>query len=423
MAFQPLPPELRQKALQIASGYKNGGMVAKFQRGGSVDDDEPGDFMGGADEARSFDSADDPSGLGDLAREAEEATRGMSDEERDFAAEVALEDMERGLRDSDREADDRATTRLLEEEMLAQTQQNIRDTEESIDFSRAVLAENRDALAAIRDARKGAAPAPAVDPLIQEAVRRQAIAQAAQTATPEPSLVEEETRKAATTPIDFLSTTANVDEPVDAITPAQEVQAGLTPDQQRADLAAAEAELAAAQRATPPAFGMAAGKPRISQAGIIGGIADAIFNPEATLANAISERGIGSIDGAPTGRQGGLEVVTADGRTAAYDPERNIVFDSDPFQGVNPFGDERVPEGIQALYDKKRAVDELERDRGDRDDEPITEEEVAVEEEIIPEKPPTIDIVPFRPQDFYYFTPGSFAYNRGIPSMMNMRRG
>jgi len=192
------------------------------------------------------------------------------------------------------------------------------------------------------------------------------------------------------------------------------------------DLAKARSDLASAQFAAPPTFGAAAGKPRLSQAGILGGIFDAVANPKASLANAISERGIKSIDGQPTGREGNLEVVQVDDRTAAYDPERNIVFDSDPFKGVNPFGDERVPEEIQALYDKKRRVDEEERERdgeGGGDDKLILPEDVEVEEEEVPEKPPTIDIVPFRPEDFYYFTPQNFAYNRrGLPSMMNMRR-
>ena len=36
MAFQPLPPELRQKALQIASSHKNGGTVAPMKRAASA---------------------------------------------------------------------------------------------------------------------------------------------------------------------------------------------------------------------------------------------------------------------------------------------------------------------------------------------------------------------------------------------------
>lgn len=56
--------------------------------------------------------------------------------------------------------------------------------------------------------------------------------------------------------------------------------------------------------------------------------------------------------------------------------------------------------------------------------EPILPEDVETEEEEeAPKKPPTVDIIPFRPQDFAYFTPGNFAYNRGLPSMMNMRKG
>jgi len=80
------------------------------------------------------------------------------------------------------------------------------------------------------------------------------------------------------------------------------------------------------------------------------------------------------------------------------------------------------------IADQQRGLyggeDEDGDDRGGGDgDGPDVEPEVPEEltfEEL--SKPPTIDIVPFRPEDFYYFQQQPFSYTRqGLPSMMNMR--
>jgi hypothetical protein len=400
---------------QIGSGTTNPVTgLREFFRGDQQSKDVEGrssNNFGGGD--------DDPSGLGDLAREAEEATRGMSDEEREFAAEAAIEAMERDG-SGDRDADDRAIDRLLESEMLAQTQQNIRDIQEDIDFGRAVLAENRDAIKAIREARQPAAPA--VDPLVQEAVRRQSIAQAARAAAPEPKTVTEAALEQATTPIDFvtqrpaqqgieqLAPGINVQEAVDRFTSfdpaagAGTPALGLGPVDTRAEGLARD--LSTFDRQQPDQREM------IDLPGPMGrvasGVLNAIFNPTEDTRRAIAA--------------GAQPIFADDGSgniVGAFDEERGITY------GIagERFNFRDMDENLRAAFERSRQRQEEERGRDGGDREPITEEDVAEEVVAAPERPPTIDIVPFRPQDFYYFTPGSFAYNRGIPSMMNMRRG
>jgi hypothetical protein len=455
MAFQPLSPELRQKALQIARSYNGNNKAAPMkqaaaalERQGRKGDTElvhvtPGElslleqigsgttnpvtglreFFRGDQQSKDVEGRssnnfgggdDDPSGLGDLAREAEEATRGMSDGEREFAAEAAIEAMERDG-SGDRDADDRAIDRLLESEMLAQTQQNIRDIQEDIDFGRAVLAEV-DALAAIRAARQPAAPA--VDPLVQEAVRRQSIAQAARAAAPEPKTVTEAALEQATTPIDFvtqrpaqqgieqLAPGINVQEAVDRFTSfdpaagAGTPALGLDPVDTRAEGLARD--LSTFDRQQPDQREM------IDLPGPTGRVAscvlNAIFNPTEDTRRAIAA--------------GAQPIFADDGSgniVGAFDEERGITY------GI---ADERfnfrdMDENLRAAFERSRQRQEEERGRDGDDREPITEEDVIEEEEVeAPKLPPTIDIVPFRPEDFYYFTP---QQRRGLPSMMNMR--
>jgi hypothetical protein len=121
--------------------------------------------------------------------------------------------------------------------------------------------------------------------------------------------------------------------------------------------------------------------------GVIEGVADALFNPDAALANAIAERGIRTIDGSPVPEgtanynPQGLDVVTAGGpigeggRTAAYDARGNIVYDS---RGIgSQFGDlltgNRPPENIQDLYDRQRTIQDQQREMqgGDGGEPPI----------------------------------------------------
>ena len=86
-----------------------------------------------------------------------------------------------------------------------------------------------------------------------------------------------------------------------------------------------------------------------------------------------------------------------------------------------------TPVGIKesfdpALRDAYREFYANQPEERDSDsDEPILPEDVAVEEvEEAPRLPPTIDIVPFRPEDFYYFNPQR-RYPYGVPSLMNVR--
>jgi len=120
--------------------------------------------------------------------------------------------------------------------------------------------------------------------------------------------------------------------------------------------------------------------------GIYEGIVNALFDPTATLAEAYARQGVSVMDGVdlsdyartvggysvsniPNYSPTGLEVATAGGllsdggRVAAYDPNANIVYDTSPFSGLNPFG-EGVPPNIQELYDRQRAIDDAERERG-----------------------------------------------------------
>ena len=90
------------------------------------------------------------------------------------------------------------------------------------------------------------------------------------------------------------------------------------------------------------------------------------------------------------------------------------------------FGTNIGSEQTGMLAEQNRGLYGFDDDEGDRggdgDDRPDVEPEVP-EELTIEElsKPPTIDIIPFRPEDFYYFQQ-PFSYTRqGLPSMMNMR--
>ena len=114
--------------------------------------------------------------------------------------------------------------------------------------------------------------------------------------------------------------------------------------------------------------------------GIAERFGDTMLNPKATVANAISEIGIATVngesaEGTANYNPQGLDVVTAGGpvteggRTAAYDPNTNIVYDTPNI--LEHFGNaitRNVPPDIQALYDRKNAIDDAARQRGDRDD-------------------------------------------------------
>lgn len=413
MAFAPLSPELKQKALSIASSYKNGGSVAAFQRGGgvapSVDPDREPDIGSarGVREALERGRDDDPMGLGDLAREAEEATRGMSDEEREAAAREAIEavDRERG---GDRDAQERAITRLLEEETLRATQDNIAAMQ--ADAAAPTAAE------AVQAAR--GQPDPAKEQGILAAAALEAANRAARTAAPEPqeTVTGQALEQAVSQPVEFLQPRPpaagieqvapgiNVQKEIDRFTAPVGVPSLNVPStfSQREQLESRLRQFDVQQPDQKEMIDLPGGMYGRAASGVL----NAVLNPTESTRRAIAA---------------GAEPVFADDGSGdivgAYDAERGLTY------GI---ADERfnfrdMDENLRAAFEKSRLRREQERARDD--DEPILPEDVAAEEEeAAPERPPTIDIVPFRPQDFYYFTPQSFAYNRGLPSMMNMRR-
>jgi len=141
---------------------------------------------------------------------------------------------------------------------------------------------------------------------------------------------------------------------------------------------------------------------------VASGVLNAIFNPTEDTRRAIAA---------------GAEPIFADDGSGsivgAYDAERGLTY---------AVADERfnfrdMDENLRAAFEKSSLRQEEERGRdGREDDELILPEDVEVEEEEAPRLPPTIDIVPFRPEDFYYFQQQPFSYTRqGLPSMMNMR--
>jgi len=166
--------------------------------------------------------------------------------------------------------------------------------------------------------------------------------------------------------------------------------------------------------------------------GVLEGITDALFNPDAVLANAIAEYGIKSVDGgiaegAANYNPQGLEVVTSGGplseggRTVAYDARGNIVYDSRGIGGQ--IGDfltfTQPPENIKALYDKQRAIQDQQREMQDGDGGgqilPPVEEAPA---EAPPEEYQGRDVV--KPYQYQPRGPLTYAYT-GLPSLAPTR--
>jgi len=137
------------------------------------------------------------------------------------------------------------------------------------------------------------------------------------------------------------------------------------------------------------------------------GAANALLNPEASVANAISRYGI-------EGKGGRLQVTQANGRTVAYDPQTNIVYDTNPYSIMD------IPDQISAVYDRKRAIDEQQQAMtgGDGGQAPII--------------PPAQEVVPEPVQEEYQGRnivgttgyqprgPMSYAYT-GLPSLAPQR--
>ena len=167
--------------------------------------------------------------------------------------------------------------------------------------------------------------------------------------------------------------------------------------------------------------------------GLIEGIADALLQPDASLANAMSQYGIRTIDGNPVPKNAanynpqGLDVVTAGGpigeggRTAAYDARGNVVYDSAGM--MDRIGDiftGGTPENIEELYARQRTIDEQQREmQGGGDG----------GQQILPppvEQPPEAPVVDdqgrvlVQPYQYQQRGPISYAYT-GLPSLAPTR--
>ena len=114
--------------------------------------------------------------------------------------------------------------------------------------------------------------------------------------------------------------------------------------------------------------------------GLIEGVLNNIFDPTGTTQQAVYDKGVRSIDGQPTGNETGLDILTGDGNViGAYDPESNIVYSTE--------GNRFNPQ-LDDFYNQQREIDDAERERNGEGVEPILvdptdieEEDVAVDEE------------------------------------------
>jgi len=208
--------------------------------------------------------------------------------------------------------------------------------------------------------------------------------------------------------------------PITRASPVSTVNPNYRPllrDYTQADLdkARAEYDRARSDAYSEKQFGFDFG-PFGGPSGIYERIADAIFDPEASLANQMAERGYATLNGFDVDKYGvpsnvanynplGLNLATAGGplsqggRVAAYDPVGNLVFDSSPFSGLNPFG-EGIPQNIQDLYDRRNQIEAEQRAMNDGGDQPL----------IIPQEVAEIDPETGEPTQFPEFTPREYKY-------------
>ena len=160
-------------------------------------------------------------------------------------------------------------------------------------------------------------------------------------------------------------------------------------------------------------LGVLAGSPALAAGPFARDMFKTLANPDVKAGELLAGEGLGR-------NQTAQEVVNEKGERVGV-----VVSDPDGVVSVQPTSFENsFDPALRDAYNKMNKREQEERERGSEDNQELaTLDDPEVEEAAGPQKPPTIDIIPFRPQDFYYFTPGSFAYNRGLPSMMNMREG
>jgi len=160
-------------------------------------------------------------------------------------------------------------------------------------------------------------------------------------------------------------------------------------------------------------LGVLAGSPITAAAPFARDIYKTLANPDVKAGELLAGKGLGR-------DQTAEEVVNEKGERIGV-----VVSDPSGVVSVQPTSIEAAFDpALRDAYSKLNERESEERERGSGDNQELaTLDDPEVEEAAGPQKPPTIDIIPFRPQDFYYFTPGNYAYNRGLPSMMNMRKG
>jgi len=124
--------------------------------------------------------------------------------------------------------------------------------------------------------------------------------------------------------------------------------------------------------------------------GVVEGVLNAIFDPTGTTQQAVYDKGVRSIDGQPTGNESGLDVLTEEGSViGAYDPDANIVYATEGNR-FNP--------ALDSYYQTKRERDQQDRDESDEpilvEPTDIQEEDVAVEEDTEYEGQPISGLFP-----------------------------
>jgi len=413
-----LSPDLVQKALSISSNFKNGGMVAKFQDGGDVTDYESEAY--GVESSVSSTAASEDIGTPD-----EDRGPGDSDDI-DFPDEFEVPDPDKydygpGPDDSD------GGDRVVSETVLG--------------------GDTPTAAEAIMDAQGRSKAVNAVETLASELNIPPAAA--AELLSPSVKEKEEEVSvtKAATQvdPVNFVD--ADDMAGIGGVAPRSAVQAPpsggigdlgpVTPDEldEAEDIRGRQAALVEDldtaddlgtfgeeemlsgvrelqdKKGVLAGLGVFAGSPALAAGPFARDIYKTLANPDVKAGELLAGKGLGR-------DQTAEEVVDEEGRRVG-------VVVSDPFGVVSvqptSFKNAFDP-ALRDAYNKlnERESEEREARGDDLDREPITEEDVAVEEEATTKLPPTIDIIPFRPEDFYYFNPQR-RYPYGVPSLMNMR--
>jgi len=432
-----LTPDLVQKGLSIASSFANGGMVAKFREGGDVDDDY-GTF--GEEEL----SASDPMGMEAAVAEAVAAGNTGTTAAEVSAALDAISDLDKSEGGGSLEERDAAIQALLDEAVtdtgVGEETGRFGGPKPSVDNLPGAIAE------AYEQGRFNVAK------MLEGKLAELTAAQAP--AEKQVSVTEAAVQSAE--PIDFLAsgagdpsrdfdrTTGPAAAPqvdaddmagIGAVAPRTAVQgppaggiADIEPEFQQAyspteldeiqdfeDMAAAEQAATVGlqdKKAGLAALGTFAGGPLGAVAPFARDIFKTLAQPDVKAGELLAGKGLGR-------NQFAEEVLNEKGQrigTVVKDPTGIVSVQPVSFKAAF---DPALRDAYAELNTRQQEEREA-RDQGG--DEPILPEDVAVEEEVdeAGKLPPTIDIIPFNAEDFYYFNPQS-RYPYGLTSLMNMR--